>query len=585
MFEESKKQLQLWSDYLRAIANRGGTNVCKLLLWRLFETLSLTIPGFIIVLLFPIKEDNIYNWHSGIWHGWFALCNMIISLISSDVLYMSPNGTQSYYICWWIFCIWGILALLGLYFANVLSIRENRIKNFVSPFLSKEQNKVLQTHNDEEGKPRGNNNQNLNKREIRVFISSTFHDMQKERDYLMVHIFPKLQEVAKSRNVTFIPVDLRWGITEEESKSGKVIELCLQEIDNAIPFFIGIIGQRYGWQPSVDEFYKGSLLKERYPWVEEDLKQGLSVTEIEMQYGVLRRKELINAVFFTTSGTIDTATYSDKEEDVRLSSLKLNIIKDGRYPIITVLSPEQFGNEVYDLFLRYLNQYFPVSNQHLDEYGKISLTSDYSIREYITGYLNKAGKKLSEQHLNLIINHPLSKNQTVLKALLNELLIFGQFDKLDDYIAYWLEAKSPVEFYVKILEQAESRYGKRQVRTFFSILAVSDKSIAVKDLLKMAEVGDEDTLGGSDFSIYGEKSLGRKIINCFDLRNLTKKPFDLYFSEYLQKDGDNKVFLSHKYMKHAVISKYLSSNKEIKKYIRYEHKATDNAKDGFRLNP
>lgn len=558
MAGKNKKQLRLWRDYIKVIADREKTNVCKLLLWRLLETVSLTIPAFIFVILFPIKEENFYDWYSGIWHGWFALCNMILSLISPDILYKAPNGTSNYYICWWIAFILGTGSLLGLYFLNILSLRERNVHDFVPPLPESDQNS--------------------NNHEIRVFISSTFHDMQKERDYLMTHTFPKIQEEARLRNVNIVPIDLRWGITEEESKSGKVIELCLQEIDRAIPFFIGIIGKRYGWQPSVDEFYKRSLLKERHPWIEEDLKNGLSVTEIEMQYGVLRRKELINAVFFTTSGTLDLSTYYDKEEEARLAKLKLSIIKDGRYPIITVLSPENFGNEVFDLFLSYLDQYFPINSQPLGEGEEMNFSSDFNKKEYITKYFNKAGKKLSEQQLNSIVNHPLSDNSMVLNALIKELLVFGDFDKLNGYIEYWLEAKTPMEFYIKVLEQAELKYGKRQVRAFFSILAVSEKSIVAKDLLEMAEIAYEDMLSGNDFSIYGEKSLGRQLLKCFNLKNMRRKPFDLYFSDYLQKDKDNKVFLSHDYMKHAIETKYLSNEKTIKKYKKM---LREYRKDGF----
>ena len=78
----------------------------------------------------------------------------------------------------------------------------------------------------------------IENRHIRVFISSTFQDMQDERDYLMKFIFPELRKVAAERNVTFAEVDLRWGISEDESQSKKVLEICLQEIDNCIPFSI-----------------------------------------------------------------------------------------------------------------------------------------------------------------------------------------------------------------------------------------------------------------------------------------------------------------------------------------------------------
>ena len=131
------------------------------------------------------------------------------------------------------------------------------------------------------------NNNLIDNRQIRVFISSTFRDMQDERDYLMKRTFPKLRKLAAERDVTLTELDLRWGITEEESKSGKVVEICLREIDNSIPFFIGIIGNRYGWVPAKEDL--GGNVTERFTDVSKYIDQHLSVTEMEMQFGVLAR--------------------------------------------------------------------------------------------------------------------------------------------------------------------------------------------------------------------------------------------------------------------------------------------------------
>lgn len=62
--------------------------------------------------------------------------------------------------------------------------------------------------------------------QIRIFLSSTFSDMQKERDAL-IQTFEMLKVEAAKRNVSLSVVDLRWGVTEEEAKSGKVISVCL----------------------------------------------------------------------------------------------------------------------------------------------------------------------------------------------------------------------------------------------------------------------------------------------------------------------------------------------------------------------
>ncbi len=75
-------------------------------------------------------------------------------------------------------------------------------------------------------------------RQIRVFISSTFEDMKDERDYLMKIVFPRLRKKSEERGVTLIELDLRWGVTEEEVMNGKVVQICLEEIDNSHPFLL-----------------------------------------------------------------------------------------------------------------------------------------------------------------------------------------------------------------------------------------------------------------------------------------------------------------------------------------------------------
>ena len=86
-------------------------------------------------------------------------------------------------------------------------------------------------------------------RSIRVFVSSTFRDMQEDRDYLVKFVFPQLRKLCDARGVTWGEVDLRWGITDEEAAEGKVLPLCLQEIHRCQPYFIGLLGDRTGGYP------------------------------------------------------------------------------------------------------------------------------------------------------------------------------------------------------------------------------------------------------------------------------------------------------------------------------------------------
>jgi preprotein translocase subunit SecA/nephrocystin-3 len=84
-------------------------------------------------------------------------------------------------------------------------------------------------------------------RSVRVFISSTFKDMQAERETLIKKVFSQLRKMCEARAVSWTEVDLRWGNTSEVASEGKVLPLCLAEIKRCCPYFIGLLGERYGW--------------------------------------------------------------------------------------------------------------------------------------------------------------------------------------------------------------------------------------------------------------------------------------------------------------------------------------------------
>ena len=129
-------------------------------------------------------------------------------------------------------------------------------------------------------------------RQIRVFVSSTFRDMQAERDHLVKNVFPQLRRLCESRGVTWGEVDLRWGVTDEAAAEGKVLDVCLEEIHRCRPYFIGLLGERYGWIPDA----VSAELIEREPWLAEHLNH--SVTELEILHGVLHNPEMAEHTFF-----------------------------------------------------------------------------------------------------------------------------------------------------------------------------------------------------------------------------------------------------------------------------------------------
>lgn len=129
-------------------------------------------------------------------------------------------------------------------------------------------------------------------RAIRVFVSSTFRDMARERDLLCKFAFPAVRKLCEARGVTWGEIDLRWGITDEQSAEGAVLPVCLAEIDRCRPYFIGLLGERYGWIPE----HNFSELLEAEPWLSAYATR--SVTELEIVHGVLRDPSMYGRALF-----------------------------------------------------------------------------------------------------------------------------------------------------------------------------------------------------------------------------------------------------------------------------------------------
>ena len=77
---------------------------------------------------------------------------------------------------------------------------------------------------------------------VAIFISSTFQDMHGERDYLVKEVFPDLLAWCERRKLHLYDIDLRWGVTTEDTESRNTVSACLHNIDNCRPFFLCLLG-------------------------------------------------------------------------------------------------------------------------------------------------------------------------------------------------------------------------------------------------------------------------------------------------------------------------------------------------------
>ena len=125
-----------------------------------------------------------------------------------------------------------------------------------------------------------------------VFISSTFIDMQEERDFLRTRVFPELEERLQARRCHLEWVDLRLGVAasaaaEEEARELQVLKVCLDEVQRCRPFLIVMLGDRYGWIPPPERMAMAAG-EQGLPITD---VSGRSVTDIEIECGILANPE------------------------------------------------------------------------------------------------------------------------------------------------------------------------------------------------------------------------------------------------------------------------------------------------------
>ena len=136
-----------------------------------------------------------------------------------------------------------------------------------------------------------------------------------------------------------------------------MIEICLNEINQTRPFFIGLVGNRYGWCPTHEDVQKNPRLLNVFPEIRQYIEQGLSMTEIEMQYGVLSAAEKVYANFYIKSGQ---DTKNTPEEQLRLDNLRRTIIQKSEEGLCRMAyydTAEQLGEKVLKSLIALLMNY------------------------------------------------------------------------------------------------------------------------------------------------------------------------------------------------------------------------------------
>lgn len=125
-------------------------------------------------------------------------------------------------------------------------------------------------------------------RTFRVFVSSTFTDLQDERRVLAKEVFPRVEAHCAARGYRLQPVDLRWGVGRDDALSHRTMSICLEEVHRCLaespaPIVIGIIGDRYGWRP-VPELLPANVFDRLVAWAQDNPGDGVAAETVRTWY-------------------------------------------------------------------------------------------------------------------------------------------------------------------------------------------------------------------------------------------------------------------------------------------------------------
>lgn len=216
----------------------------------------------------------------------------------------------------------------------------------------------------------------MENRQIRIFVSSTFKDMNEVRSHLAINVFPYIRKQFIKKGINFSWIDLRWGITNEEAQAGLVIPKCLQAM-NDCNVFIGIIGDYYGTTLCKDDIESLNVSEETKVQIIDYLDLlnndgGISITEMEIFHGVINNRRIQNSCFFIKENKCI--------EDPRINKL-IQKIKQGGYTCHDFSSNEQLGRLLTD----YLSNIFQTHHED-DELHKESLVQQTILESYLDDY-------------------------------------------------------------------------------------------------------------------------------------------------------------------------------------------------------
>lgn len=226
-------------------------------------------------------------------------------------------------------------------------------------------------------------------RTIKVFVSSTFRDLELERDRLY-HLFRNLEKEVLHQSLTLRPYDLRWKDRHSEEP---LLEWCLRMVREC-QYFIGILNGRYGWRPLIGP---GGIPN----------SGGLSITEMEIHHALEKIQRDRRFFCFGPSHSDSGETPEDLDS---LEALKKSL-RDRGERIYEYERVEELLEMIGKVFRSLLHRDFPAKEIDPSDNGDSSLVE--WIEEKSLGFTGRKEPLKKLHHFALSLEKP---NYLVLQA-------------------------------------------------------------------------------------------------------------------------------------------------------------------------
>jgi NACHT domain- and WD repeat-containing protein len=353
-------------------------------------------------------------------------------------------------------------------------------------------------------------------RTFRIFVSSTFTDLQEERNALQREVFPALKKLCTKHDSQFQAIDLRWGVGEEASLDQRTMKICLEELNRCQttsprPNFILLLGDRYGWRPLPEE-----IPADEFEEIEKHVKDDEDGKLLSSWYK--KDENAIPSVYILQPRTDEFAAFKVWEPvEKRLRSIflnavsKMNLNPDALTKYITSATEQEIVNgalKVEDAKEHVFCFFREIENLPRDKSAKdyIDLKDDDKPDTEAKDLLDKLKKRLEENLPGNVYKYKARWTGSGITTDHIEKLCRDVYKSLEKIILSeieQIETKSSLEKE----EEAHQRFGEERAKVFIgrdSILKTINNYIKEKTSYPLAVYGE----GGSGKSALAAFALG-----------------------------------------------------------------------------